>query len=185
MINFNSNTYPNNIISLNDTLINNVYNYKYLGIILDSKLDFKNHIIKLNNKLSQIQFLISKLSKFIKINSLIIIYNSIFLPYLNYGNILWGNTFSNNTLNTTIIQKKTLRIINKRKFRDHTKELFTSNKILRLDKLTYYNTLIYMHKQYYNQLPTNLTKIHKKIIINILYEQIKRILYQFQNQQEQ
>ena len=137
MINFNSNKYPNNIISLNDTLINNVYNYKYLGIILDSKLDFKNHIIKLNNKLSQIQFLISKLSKFIKTNSLIIIYryyiyyNSIFLPYLNYGNILWGNTFSNNTLNTTIIQKKTLRIINKRKFRDHTKELFTSNKILR------------------------------------------------------
>ena len=47
------------------TLINNVNNYKYLGIIIDSKLDFKNHIIKLNNKLSQIQFLISKLSKFI------------------------------------------------------------------------------------------------------------------------
>ena len=58
MINVNSNKYPNNIISLNDTLINNVYHYKYLGIILDSKLDFKNHIIKLNNKLSQIQFLI-------------------------------------------------------------------------------------------------------------------------------
>ena len=41
-----------------------------------------------------------------------------------------------------------------------------------------------MHKQYYNQLPTNLTKIHKKNN-NILYEHIKRILYQFQNQQEQ
>ena len=40
MINFNSNKHPNNIISLNDTLINNVYTYKYLGIILDSKLDF-------------------------------------------------------------------------------------------------------------------------------------------------
>ena len=143
MINFNSNIHPNNIISLNDTLINNVYNYKYLSINLDSKLDFKNHIIKLNNKLSQIQFLIPKLSKLIKTNSLIIIYNSIFLPYLNYGNILWGNTFSNNTINT-IIQKKTLRIINKKQFRDHTKELFTLNKILRLEKLTYYNTLIYM-----------------------------------------
>ena len=78
MINFNSNKHPNNIISLNDTLINNVYNYKYIGIILDSKLDFKNHIIKLNNKLSQIQFLISKLSKFIKTNSLIIIYIIVF-----------------------------------------------------------------------------------------------------------
>ena len=47
MINFNLNKHPNNIISLNDILINNVYNYKYIGIILDSKLDFKNHIIKL------------------------------------------------------------------------------------------------------------------------------------------
>ena len=83
MINFYSNKLPNNIIS-----INNVYNYKYLGINIDSKLDFKNHIIKLNNKLFQIKFLISKLRKFIKTNSLIIIYNCIFLPYLNYGNIL-------------------------------------------------------------------------------------------------
>ena len=71
MINFNSNKHLNNIISLNDALINNViyytyvYNYKYLGITLDSKLHFKNHIIKLNNKLSKIQFLISKLNKFI------------------------------------------------------------------------------------------------------------------------
>ena len=73
MINFNLNKHPNNIMSLNDSLINNVYTYKYLGINL-----------KLNNKLSQIQFLISKLSKFIKTNSFIIIYNSIFLPYLNY-----------------------------------------------------------------------------------------------------
>ena len=40
MINVISNKHPNNIISLNDTLINNVYNYKYLGINLDSKLDF-------------------------------------------------------------------------------------------------------------------------------------------------
>ena len=52
MINVNSNKHPNNIISLNYILINNVYNYKYIGIILNSKLDFKNHIIKLNNKLS-------------------------------------------------------------------------------------------------------------------------------------
>ena len=37
-------------------LINNVYNYKYLCINLDSKLDCNNNIIKLNNKLSQIQF---------------------------------------------------------------------------------------------------------------------------------
>ena len=73
MINFNSNKHPNNIMSLNNTLINNVYNYKYLGINIDSKLDFKNNIIKLNNKLSQIQFSISKLSIFIKTNSLIII----------------------------------------------------------------------------------------------------------------
>ena len=74
-------------MSLSDTFINNVHNYKYIGVKLDSKLDFKNHIIKLNKKL-------------------IIIYNSIFQLYLNYGNILWGNKFSNNTINTTTIQKK-------------------------------------------------------------------------------
>ena len=40
----------------------------------------------------------------------------------------------------------------------------------------YYNTLICMHIQYYNQSPTNLIKIHKiNNNIYILYEQIKRI----------
>ena len=74
MINFSSNKHPNNIISLKDTLINNVYNYKYIGINIDSKLDFKNHIISLNNKFSKIQFYTSVLSKFIKQNSICDIY---------------------------------------------------------------------------------------------------------------
>ena len=97
MINFNSNKHPNNIISLKDTLINNVYNYKYIAINIDSKLDFKNHIISLNNKLSQIQLYVSMLSKFIKTNSLII--------YLNYGNIIWGNTFSNDIISVYTMYK--------------------------------------------------------------------------------
>ena len=42
-----------------------------------------------------------------------------------------------------------------------------------------------MHKQYYNQLPTNLTKIHKKNNNKYTLRTNKRILYQFQNQQEQ
>ena len=74
MINFSSNKHQNNIISLKDTLINNVYNYKYIGINIDSKLDFKNHIISLNNKFSKIQFYTSVLSKFIKQNSICDIY---------------------------------------------------------------------------------------------------------------
>ena len=96
MINFSSNKHPNNIISLKDTLINNVYNYKYIGINIDSKLDF-NHIISLNNKLSQIKLYVSMLSKFIKTNSLII--------YLNYGNIIWGNTFSNDIISVYTMYK--------------------------------------------------------------------------------
>ena len=97
MVNVISNKHPNNIISLKDTLINNVYNYKYIGINIDSKLYFKNHIISLNNKFSQIQFYISMLSKFINKNSLII--------YLNYGNILRGNTFSNDIISVYTMYK--------------------------------------------------------------------------------
>ena len=43
---------------------------------------------------------------------------------------------------------------------------------------------MHMHKLYYNTLLTNLTEINIIIIKNILYEQIQRILYQFQNQHE-
>ena len=94
---------------------------------------------------------------------MIIIYNSLFLPHIMYGNIIWGNIYKSNLTNLILTQKKIIRIINKTKyFREHTNLLFERNNILKLNSLIKYNTLIYMHDHHNNNLPQNIYNIHKK-----------------------
>ena len=163
IVNFNSRKYSNIHLTINNISIQNEIEYKYLGIIIDKDINFKNHIINLNNKLSKILYSISRLSKYIKTQPMIIIYNSLFLPHIMYGNIIWGNIYKSNLTNLILTQKKIIRIINKTKyFREHITLLFERNNILKLNSLIKYNTLIYMHDHHYNNLPQNIYIIHKK-----------------------
>ena len=163
IVNFNSRKYSNIHLKINKISIQNEIEYKYLGIIIDKDINFKNHIFNLNNKLSKILYSISRLSKYIKTKPMIIIYNSLFLPHIMYGNIIWGNIYKSNLTNLILTQKKIIRIINKTKyFREHTNLLFERNNILKLNSLIKYNTLIYMHDHHNNNLPQNIYNIHKK-----------------------
>ena len=163
IVNFNSRKYSNIHLKINNISIQNEIEYKYLGIIIDKDINFKNHIFNLNNKLSKILYSISRLSKYIKTKPMIIIYNSLFLPHIMYGNIIWGNIYKSNLTNLILTQKKIIRIINKTKyFREHTNLLFERNNILKLNSLIKYNTLIYMHDHHNNNLPQNIYNIHKK-----------------------
>ena len=56
IVNFNSRKYSNIHLTINNISIKNEIRYKYLGIIIDKDINFKNHIINLNNKLSKILY---------------------------------------------------------------------------------------------------------------------------------
>ena len=58
--------------------------YNFLGIILDTKLDFKQHIISIQIKLSKIIYMLKKLSTILPKKILYLLYNSLFLPHVLY-----------------------------------------------------------------------------------------------------
>ena len=59
--------------------------YKYLGIIMDDKMDWKQQIKKLCSKLSTVCRVLSKVRHYLDRKSLMIIYNSLFDSRLRYG----------------------------------------------------------------------------------------------------
>ena len=63
------------------------------------------------------------------------LYNTIILPYLNYGLLAWGNSFRNQVDKLLLIQKKAMRVICHKNKYDHTDQLFYSNKVLKIDDL--------------------------------------------------
>ena len=66
--------------------------------------------------------------------------------YINYDSVSWGSTCRTNLKKINSQQKHALRIIfNKSKF-DHASELFKSRKIVKVYKLSIFNTAVFMHK---------------------------------------
>ena len=85
----NSNiTHP--IIYFNNVQVQRVNQQKYLGIILDDKLNFKCHIDKVLTKTSKGIAVIKRLRNFMsRKSSLISIYKAIIKPDLDFGDILY------------------------------------------------------------------------------------------------
>ena len=78
-------------ISINNINLTRVKSTEFLGIIIDENLDWKLHILYLKNKFKKIIWITNIISKFVNQKALLHVYNSFFLPHINYCIILWGN----------------------------------------------------------------------------------------------
>ena len=67
---------------------------KHLGIILDSKLTFENHINMVTTKINKTIGLLRKLQNLLPRTNLIKIYKAFVRPHLDYGDILYDQAFN-------------------------------------------------------------------------------------------
>ena len=80
-------------INLNACIIKNSECIKYLGILIDSKLNFRNHINVLQNKLLRAMRIMSKLRHTMPFNILKRLHFAFFHSHLLYCLIIWSATF--------------------------------------------------------------------------------------------
>jgi len=62
---------------------------KFLGLYVDSRLDWHEHINYIKNKLSSSLYAIRKVKHILNKNHLLTLYYSLTYPYMDYGNSLW------------------------------------------------------------------------------------------------
>ena len=91
-----------------------------------------DYILSKTNKSVGILF---KLNKFLPLNILLSLYNTLILPYFNYGITCWHNAphYALNRLVTS--QKKAVRAICSLEYNAHTNNYFRENKILKLNNI--------------------------------------------------
>ena len=119
---------------------------KFLGVLLDENLNWKEHIKYTVNKIAKNLGLLYKARPFIERNALLALYYSYIQTYINYANIAWGSTCRTNLKKINSQQKHAIRIIfNKNKFA-HTREIFKEQKILNIYQLNILNNIIFMHR---------------------------------------
>ena len=86
-------------LRFNNTVVSRVTNQKHLGVLLDSKLNFSEHIKQAIGKSIKGLNVIRKLNHYLPRKTLITVYKSFIRPHLDYGDIIYdqpsNSTFSN------------------------------------------------------------------------------------------
>ena len=143
----------NNPIKIGTETIQQVGHTKFLGVIIDNKLNWSCHMAHIKNKMSKGIGIICKARKNLNEETLTTLYYSFIYPYINYCIIAWGNTFKSYLDGVYKIQKKAVRVITKSSYNAHSLPLFRKLHIMPLHDVYIYNVAIFMYKHYHNIMP--------------------------------
>ena len=81
-------------LNFNNTAVIQSTTHKYLGIILNTKLDFQKHLKNKLSKISNTIGLLGKLQKILTRAPLITIYKSFTRPHYDYGDIIYEKAYN-------------------------------------------------------------------------------------------
>ena len=105
--------------------LNRVSSTKFLGVIIDENLTWKNHIDAISKTISRNIGMLTKLKHFVPVNISYSLYCTLILPYINYGVLIWGNTCKTYLDKIFKLQKWAIRTISNSHYRSHTGPLFS------------------------------------------------------------
>ena len=98
----------NHNLYIDNTKVDRVFSYKYLGITLDVNLNYNKHLENVIRTISYKSLLLAKVRKYITTEVAIRIYKTMILPVLEYGDILYDGTNKKLTEKLQTLQNRCL-----------------------------------------------------------------------------
>ena len=148
------------LLSLNNTVLEKVCSYKYLGFILDDQLNFNKHMSETVNVVSHKLYLLSKIRKYLTKCACTLIFKTLILSLIEYGNIIYAGTTIRNLDKLDKLFYRGLRICDGSNNMLCREVLQNDCHLDTLNARKNMQLLLFMHKQ------TNKTEFLKKTNIN-------------------
>ena len=133
--------------------IERTVSYKYLGVTIDEKLNWKVHIKELCAKLASVCGVLSKVRHYLDRKSLMLIYHALFESRLCYAILGWGTASEYDLAKVRVLQNKAVRLITFSSFRSSVSPVYSSLKILPFNEQFFIQKSIFMHSLHYQSLP--------------------------------
>ena len=127
---------------------------KFLGITIDTHLTWNNHISNITSHIAKGIGILYRIKHLLPYKSLLMLYNTLILPYITYGNLIWGNCGISKLNHILLLQKKAVRICSKASFMAHSDPLFYRLKVLKVNDINTLFTGMFMFKYTKNALPS-------------------------------
>ena len=150
-------------VCMNGLLLSRVLVTKLLGVHMDSKLDWNDHINIVRNKIAKNVSVMNRVKHVLTSSALYSLYCTLVMPYLTYCCEVWGNNYKTRIHSLFILQKRAIRICLNTDYKCHTKPLFYQLRSLNVFDTIDFNSLVFMYKAFHNLLPTSLLSYFKKV----------------------
>ena len=124
---------------------------KFLGVIIDNKLNWSPHIMHICKKIAKGIGIILKARKVFDNETHFSLDYTFIYPCLNYCSHVWGKAYDTHLHHSIVLQSKAFRIINGIPPRTNVDNLYVMHNILSVNRLYPYNVGLFMYK-YSNQL---------------------------------
>ena len=98
-------------VVMNNCTVEKVKSFKYLGVTINANLKWNDHISNVCRKMCNSLGILRRIKHFVPQSSLVTIYNTMFLPHLDYGIIVWSNCGDSNLSKLQKLQNTAMRII--------------------------------------------------------------------------
>ena len=132
---------------INNTLVDFVHQYNYLGVILDSHLTFNKHLNNIIKITAHKMNLLSKIRQYLTKFASITIYKTMILPYFDYGDILFINSSKKQLNKLDHLQKRAIKICLKMGQNIPEEMLLRDAKVAKLNDRREAHLLNYMYKK--------------------------------------
>ena len=163
---------------LNGNVVKRVTSTKFLGIIVDDQLKWKQHIDYIKNIISKSIGIIYKARNYVNRHTLRNLYYTFVYPYLIYCVEVWGNTCDNYLEPFILKQKQCIRTITFSQFKAHTEPLFQELNILSFHKLAINRILLLMYNNYADILSTAISSLFVRNDVYLdHYTRVSSLLY--------
>lgn len=103
----------------------------------------------------------SRAKYYISSKELLLLYNTLVLPHINYCAFIWGSNYSTRVYKIVRLQKRALRIIDKKPYLYPSNELFIKYKIVKLPDLTQEQCIIILLGFLKKTLPSAISDLFK------------------------
>ena len=119
-----------NKVVIDDHQLTQVNSAKYLGVIIDHKLNWIEHISYVKSKMSNGIGIMYKARQFLTKKALFMLYHAYSYPYMTYCIEVWGCASQTKLNCLLLLQKKIIRIMSFFHYLSHTNSLLLSMEVL-------------------------------------------------------
>jgi len=143
------------ILKLDGNILEQVRSTKFLGVYIDDKLTWKEHIDYISPKILKGLGIMRRIKNQVTHAVMLTLYYTLIYPYLHYCNIIWGNAKLSILKKISNLQKRAVRIITYSNYNASTGPLFARLRLLKLADIYKLQVSLFMFKFKFKLLPSS------------------------------